>query len=161
VSSRFVGSVRELEDDGVGAAGRGGGFLGWCCRGSALPCGPGCGGGTAQNQGGIEPGEEVRDGPVIGHAGVLDADGGGEEFEEAADSGVAGAGDRRRHGEAAAPGRFPAPLGNEKGPTKTAGPKSGFQLRRAAFRSDGEVQPNLASYSYCLIHLVPFDHSIE
>jgi hypothetical protein len=52
--------------------------------------------------GSIEPGEEVRDGPVIGHASVLVADGGGEEFEEAADRSVAGAGDRRRHGEAAA-----------------------------------------------------------
>jgi hypothetical protein len=52
--------------------------------------------------GGFEPGEEVRHGPVIGHPGVLVPDGGGEEFEEAADGGVAGAGDRRRHGEAAA-----------------------------------------------------------
>jgi hypothetical protein len=43
--------------------------------------------------GGVEPGEEVRDGPVIGHPGVLVADGGGKEFEEAADGGIAGAGD--------------------------------------------------------------------
>jgi hypothetical protein len=41
----------------------------------------------------IELGEEVRDGPVIGHPGVLVADGGGKEFEEAADGGIAGAGD--------------------------------------------------------------------
>jgi hypothetical protein len=47
--------------------------------------------------------KEVRDRPVIGHAGVLVADGGGEEFQEAADRGVAGTGDRRRHGEPAAP----------------------------------------------------------
>jgi hypothetical protein len=53
--------------------------------------------------GGIEPGEEVRDGAVIGHPGILVADGGGEEFQEAADGGVAGAGDRRRHGQAATP----------------------------------------------------------
>jgi hypothetical protein len=55
------------------------------------------------NAGGIEPGEEIRDGPVIGHAGVLVADGGGKELQEAAHGGVAGAGDRRRHGQAAAP----------------------------------------------------------
>jgi hypothetical protein len=51
--------------------------------------------------GGVEPGEEVRHRPVIGHAGVLVADGGGEEFQEAPHRGIAGAGDRRRHGEAA------------------------------------------------------------
>jgi hypothetical protein len=33
----------------------------------------------------------------------LVADGGDEEFEEAADGGVAGTGDRRRHGEATTP----------------------------------------------------------
>jgi hypothetical protein len=88
VSSRFIGSVRKLEMMGSVPPAVAPAFWG-CCRGSALPCGPGCGGGTAQNRGGIEPGDEVRDGPVIGHAGVLVADGGGEEFEEAADSGVA------------------------------------------------------------------------
>jgi hypothetical protein len=51
---------------------------------------------------GVEPGEEIRDRPVIGHAGVLVADGSGKEFEEAAHR-VAGAGDRRRHGEAGTP----------------------------------------------------------
>jgi len=51
----------------------------------------------------VDPGKELRDGPVIGHPGVLIADGGGEEFEEAADRGVARAGDRRRHGQAATP----------------------------------------------------------
>jgi hypothetical protein len=39
--------------------------------------------------------------PVIGPPCVLVADGGGEEFEEAADGRVAGAGDRRRHDETA------------------------------------------------------------
>jgi hypothetical protein len=52
--------------------------------------------------GGIEPSEEVRDRPVIGHPGVLVPDGGSKEFQEAADRGVAGAGDRRRHDQAAA-----------------------------------------------------------
>jgi hypothetical protein len=47
--------------------------------------------------------DPIRDGPVIRHAGVLVADGGGEEFEEAAHRGVAGAGDRRRHVQAATP----------------------------------------------------------
>ena len=43
----------------------------------------------------VAPGEEPHDGPVIGHARVLVADGGGEEFEEAARGLVAGVGDRR------------------------------------------------------------------
>jgi hypothetical protein len=45
--------------------------------------------------GGIEPGEEVRDGPVIGHPGVFVPDG-GKEFQEAADRGVAGSTRRLR-----------------------------------------------------------------
>jgi hypothetical protein len=31
----------------------------------------------------VAPGEEPADGPVIGHAGILVADGGGEKFQEA------------------------------------------------------------------------------
>jgi hypothetical protein len=54
------------------------------------------------NAGRVQPSEEVRDRPVIGYPGVLVADGGGKEFEEAADGIVAGAGDRRRHGQPAA-----------------------------------------------------------
>jgi hypothetical protein len=45
----------------------------------------------------VDPGKEIRDGPVIGHAGIPVADGGGEEFQEAARRGVAGGGDDRRH----------------------------------------------------------------
>ena len=41
----------------------------------------------------VAPGEEPSCSPVIGHAGVLVADGGGEEFEEAAGGLVAGGGD--------------------------------------------------------------------
>ena len=51
----------------------------------------------------FEPGEERAARPVIGHAGVLVADRGGEEFEEAARGMVAGVGDRRRHDDGAAP----------------------------------------------------------
>jgi hypothetical protein len=50
-----------------------------------------------------DPGEEVSDRPVIGRPGDLVPDSGGEEFKEAPDRGVAGAGDRRRHGEATPP----------------------------------------------------------
>ena len=49
----------------------------------------------------VDPGKELRHGPVIGHAGVLVADGGGEEFQEPSRGMVAGAGDHRRHGDAA------------------------------------------------------------
>jgi hypothetical protein len=55
-----------------------------------------------QDTGGTEPGEEVRDGPIIGHPGVLVADGGGKKFQEAAGGGVAGGGDDRRHRDAGA-----------------------------------------------------------
>jgi hypothetical protein len=51
----------------------------------------------------ITPGEEVRDRPEVGLPGVLVADGGGKELQEAAHGGVAGAGNHRRHGQAAAP----------------------------------------------------------
>ena len=50
----------------------------------------------------VAPGEEPADGPVIGHAGVLVADGGGEEFQEAAGGLVAGVGDHARHHDAVA-----------------------------------------------------------
>ena len=50
----------------------------------------------------VAPGEEPAAGPVIGRAGVLVADGRGEEFEEAARGVVAGGGDRRRHDDAVA-----------------------------------------------------------
>jgi hypothetical protein len=50
----------------------------------------------------LDPGKEVAGGPVIGHAGVLVADGGGEELEEPAGGMIAGADDHRRHGERAA-----------------------------------------------------------
>ena len=43
--------------------------------------------------------KNVAHGPVIGHARVLVADRGGEEFEEAARGMIAGVGDHRRHGE--------------------------------------------------------------
>ena len=52
----------------------------------------------------VAPGEEPSGGPVIGHAGVLVADGGGEEFEEAAGGLVAGGGDHARHQDAVARG---------------------------------------------------------
>ena len=52
----------------------------------------------------VAPGEEPADRPVIGHAGVLVADGGGEEFEEAARGLVAGVGDHARHHDAVAGG---------------------------------------------------------
>ena len=45
----------------------------------------------------LAPGEEPADGMQIGHAGVLVADGRGEEFQEAAGRVVAGVGDDRRH----------------------------------------------------------------
>jgi len=41
----------------------------------------------------LDPGKEVAGGPVIGHARVLVADRGGEEFQEPARCMVAGAGD--------------------------------------------------------------------
>jgi hypothetical protein len=50
----------------------------------------------------LDPGEKMAGGPVIGHAGVLVADGGGEEFEEPARRMSAGAGDHCRHNERAA-----------------------------------------------------------
>lgn len=48
----------------------------------------------------VAPGEEPAHGPIIGHAGVRVADGGGEEFEEASDGLVTGVGDERRDTEA-------------------------------------------------------------
>jgi len=48
------------------------------------------------------PGEELGDGPIIGHAGIFIPDGGGEEFQEASGGVVAGAGDDRRHRHAGA-----------------------------------------------------------
>ena len=45
----------------------------------------------------IAPGEEPSCSPVIGHAGVLVADGGGKEFEEAPGGLVAGGGDNAGH----------------------------------------------------------------
>ena len=45
----------------------------------------------------VAPGEEPLGGPVISHAGIFVADGGGEEFEEAARGLVAGGGDNARH----------------------------------------------------------------
>jgi hypothetical protein len=50
----------------------------------------------------LDPAKEVAGGPVIGHARVLVADRGGEEFQEPARCMVAGAGDHGRHGERAA-----------------------------------------------------------
>ncbi len=52
----------------------------------------------------VAPGEEPLGGSVIGHAGVLVADGGGEEFEEAADGLVAGGGDNTGRQDAVARG---------------------------------------------------------
>ena len=49
----------------------------------------------------LDPGKEMARGPVIGHARVLVADRGGEEFEEAARGVLAGVGDHRRDGDAA------------------------------------------------------------
>ena len=46
----------------------------------------------------VAPGEERRGGPVIGHAGILVADGGGEELEETARGFVAPRRDDRGHG---------------------------------------------------------------
>ena len=43
----------------------------------------------------VAPGEEPADGAVVGHARVRVADGGGEEFDEAARGLVAGIGDQR------------------------------------------------------------------
>ena len=53
----------------------------------------------------VEPGEERAHGPVIGHARVLVADRGGEEFEKAARGVIAGIGDHRRHRDRAVQGR--------------------------------------------------------
>ena len=53
----------------------------------------------------LNPGEEVAHGPVIGYAGVLVADLGCKEFEEAPRRVVAGVGDRRRYRERAARSR--------------------------------------------------------
>ena len=52
----------------------------------------------------VAPGEEPRGSPVIRHAGVFVADGGGEEFEEAAGGFVAGGGDHARHQDVVARG---------------------------------------------------------
>ena len=52
----------------------------------------------------VAPGEEPSCSPVIGHAGILVADGGGEEFEEAARGLVAGGRDHARHQNAVARG---------------------------------------------------------
>ena len=53
----------------------------------------------------IEPGEERAHGAVIGHARVLVADRGGEEFEKAAGGMIAGIGDHDRHRHRAVQGR--------------------------------------------------------
>ena len=45
----------------------------------------------------LDPGKKVTRGPVIGHAGVLVADGRREKFKEALGSMVAGVGDHCRH----------------------------------------------------------------
>ena len=45
----------------------------------------------------VAPGEEPDAGVIIRHAGVFVADGGGEEFEEAAGGFVAGVGNNTRH----------------------------------------------------------------
>ncbi len=50
----------------------------------------------------LDPGEERAHGPVIGHARVLVADVGGEEFQEPARGVIAGIGDHGRHRERAA-----------------------------------------------------------
>ena len=50
----------------------------------------------------VAPGEEPSRSPVIGHAGIFVADGGGEEFEEAARGLVAGGCDHARHQNAVA-----------------------------------------------------------
>ena len=62
----------------------------------------------------VAPGEEPHDGAIVRHAGVLVADGGGEEFEEAAAGLVAGGGDQARHQHAGAAGQRPL-LGWHKG----------------------------------------------
>jgi hypothetical protein len=50
----------------------------------------------------VAPGEEPDAGTIIRHTGVFIADGGGEEFEEAARGLVAGGGDHARHQDAVA-----------------------------------------------------------
>jgi hypothetical protein len=50
----------------------------------------------------VAPGEEPSCSPVIGHAGIFVADGGGEELEEAADGFVARGGEHARHQDALA-----------------------------------------------------------
>ena len=55
----------------------------------------------------LDPGEEGTRSRVIGHARVLVADRGGEEFEEAARGMLTGIGDHRRHGQRAAQRRRP------------------------------------------------------
>ena len=52
----------------------------------------------------VAPGEKPADRPVVGHAGVLVADGGGEELEEPARGLLAGVGDDARHHDAVASG---------------------------------------------------------
>ena len=52
----------------------------------------------------VAPGEEPSCGPVIGHAGIFVADGGGEEFEETADGLVASGGDNTGRQDAVARG---------------------------------------------------------
>ena len=52
----------------------------------------------------VAPGEEPSCSPVIGHAGVLVADGGGEKLEEAPRGLVARSGDHARHQNAVARG---------------------------------------------------------
>jgi hypothetical protein len=53
----------------------------------------------------LDPGEEVTDGPVIGHARVLVADRCGEKLKEAPRGVVTGIGNRGRHRERIAPPR--------------------------------------------------------
>ena len=52
----------------------------------------------------VAPGEKIANRPVVSHAGVLVADGGGEEFQEPARRLVAGVGDDARHHDAVAGG---------------------------------------------------------
>jgi hypothetical protein len=52
----------------------------------------------------VAPGEEPRGGAIVRHAGVFVADGGGEEFQEAARGLVAGGGDHARYQHAVAAG---------------------------------------------------------
>ncbi len=52
----------------------------------------------------VAPAEKIANRPVVRHAGVLVADGGGEEFEEPARGLITGGGDHARHHDAVASG---------------------------------------------------------